>query len=72
VLPKREIRGEHFDKGGFYHWVVRREKDGQWKIASILLTITWTLGEDLEGVSGLRLIDGVDLRLAHGETLPFY
>lgn len=40
---------DHFDEGGFYHWELVKEA-GQWKIARVELTITWTLGDDPTGV----------------------
>jgi hypothetical protein len=48
-MKKREIFSDHFDEGGFYQWNLRKE-DGQWRIAKVHLTITWTTGEDPTGV----------------------
>lgn len=48
-IKKRGVFSDHFDEGGFYQWNLKREK-GQWVIAKVHLTITWTTGEDPTGV----------------------
>ncbi len=50
-MRRKEVLDEHFDEGGFYQWVLRREGDG-WRIERVQLTITWTTGEDPSGVGG--------------------
>lgn len=62
-MKKRENRGEHFDEGGFYHWIVRREPDGEWKIQSVHLTITWKTGTDPLGLGGAEYTDYTKMRL---------
>jgi hypothetical protein len=48
-MKKKEVFDDHFDEGGFYHWVLR--KDGEkWGIERVHLTITWTTGDDPTGV----------------------
>ena len=49
-MKRKEVFDEHFDEGGFYHWVLRKEADGKWRIERVHLTITWTTGEDPTGV----------------------
>jgi hypothetical protein len=49
-MKKKEEFDDHFDEGGFYHWVLRREDDGNWRIEDVHLTITWTTGDDPTGV----------------------
>ncbi|OQU94027.1 SnoaL-like domain-containing protein [Cladophialophora immunda] len=49
-MKKRDVYDDHFDEGGFYHWILRKEADGKWRIERVHLTITWTTGEDPTGV----------------------
>jgi hypothetical protein len=49
-MRRKEVFDDHFDEGGFYQWILRKEADGQWGIERVELTITWTTGEDPTGV----------------------
>lgn len=53
-MKRREVYDDHFDEGGFYHWILRKDNDAdgqsRWRIEKVHLTITWTTGEDPTGV----------------------
>ncbi|KEF62780.1 uncharacterized protein A1O9_00753 [Exophiala aquamarina CBS 119918] len=49
-LKNKDIHHDHFDEGGFYNWILRKESDGKWYIEHVKLTIQWTSGEDPTGV----------------------
>jgi hypothetical protein len=53
-IKKKEVLDQHFDEGGYYNWVLRKEESGEWKIASVDLILTWTFGEDPSGVGGAK------------------
>jgi hypothetical protein len=53
-IKKKEVLDQHFDEGGYYNWVLRKEESGEWKIASVDLILTWTFGEDPSGVGGTK------------------
>ncbi|KIW13729.1 hypothetical protein PV08_08920 [Exophiala spinifera] len=49
-MKRKDVYHEHFDEGGFYNWILRKDDSGQWKIQQVKLTITWTTGDDPTGV----------------------